>query len=705
MLDDDRFEGAPVAHLRYAALLPLAEARRVVEKYANNGTWRRIPDEWWDAGGRLAHCEGSPCPPAEFYPWVIDLVIKSELDHDLTSLLLRTIDQIILTVEVDPTPQLNQLTQWFTTQASPGHAPMAANLLRHWAPLCRHDGLSSPGIPEALLPMAEWLLMHGAAELRATEPVGASSRPQPEESAKHSELLPALVEAMHEHGRRDLLEVSLRYVLLARVPGCGWSPNRPSGLWPQVEAALEEGASESLATDIVLRIGHRIEPSLDSIWAPLIDPAGYPKASDALLRGLGLGLFDARVAREGWKHAFRQPPPRALPPFQAREALLFAVEQLRYFLPRVREQGRERCPEVAQWTERLAEELFRFFGIAGLMRIPVDALHPLQGLLGWHDDATTAVENVLRKTIDAAPTTKERELSLAILAGPIAAHASLELRLRAVLTTLVPSASPPAAPPPSDLATVRDLLTRFVHHPWLARHHGIPIGELLGGRSIIAFEELDQDDKIRLERDRIVIDPEFHARVLSAPTDPERAVALCALYFVHELIHLPQGIGSFATVQDVRSTGAEMTLMHLDLGADHCACLLVAEAFPTWDLLWLKDVTGRSLTEFPAGRFTTQAARYRKAARLVSIRLDYLARSSGVVARCDIGDGYLFADYGPAGGHLLVLSSSLPMGLVGSARLEPKEADVLWSAADPPGRIDEVDAVLKRALRDMGRPA
>lgn len=126
-------------------------------------------------------------------------------------------------------------------------------------------------------------------------------------------------------------------------------------------------------------------------------------------------------------------------------------------------------------------------------------------------------------------------------------------------------------------------------------------------------------------------------------------MALCVLYFLHELIHLQQGIGELETVQIVRSTGAEMTLMHLDLSADHAACLLTNTAFPRWDLLWLKNLTGRSLSAFPASTFHTQAARHRKAAPLV-----------------------------------------------------PTEANLLWNAADPAVKLDEVDEVLRRALKHDG---
>lgn len=179
-------------------------------------------------------------------------------------------------------------------------------------------------------------------------------------------------------------------------------------------------------------------------------------------------------------------------------------------------------------------------------------------------------------------------------------------------------------------------------------------------------------------------------------------MALCVLYFLHELIHLQQGIGELETVQIVRSTGAEMTLMHLDLSADHAACLLTNTAFPRWDLLWLKNLTGRSLSAFPASTFHTQAARHRKAARLVSIRLDYLGRAMDVVTPADLGGGYLFADFGPAGGHLLVLRSASPLSLVKAAPLVPTEANLLWNAADPAVKLDEVDEVLRRALKHDG---
>ncbi len=89
--------------------------------------------------------------------------------------------------------------------------------------------------------------------------------------------------------------------------------------------------------------------------------------------------------------------------------------------------------------------------------------------------------------------------------------------------------------------------------------------------------------------------------------------------------------------------------------------------------------------------------------RLVSHRLDYLARESKVVPEDKIGDGYVFADYGPAGGRLLVMASGPPTLLIKGVPLSPKDATILVSAADehPPREdvIAQIDAVLMRALR------
>lgn len=687
----------PIAQLRYAALLPAVEAEAIINAHAEDGRWRQHPDEWLDAGRRLAS-RGPARELGAFYRKAAEVLMLAKLDHDLIHMLLETVGALFrhgCTDVVEP------IVEWFVKQASPGHAPICASILNSPSVFSHGDKTVASRLPASMFPMVEWLLMHGAAELRATQ--SGASLSNEVERPKHGNLLPRLPEAVDERGRSDLLEVALRYVLIARTRDCGWS-SREHGLWPQVERALEHNASGSLATDIIQRIGAATTPTDEQIWAPFVVPADFPRARLALLRGLCDGLFDGFIFKRGWEFAFRGPPSPQLPRFHDRAALLGAIEKLQHCVAFLDERAGLHVAHLSAWAEHLFDEYSRFFGLEGFGESSAATVHPFERVVGWHKELTHAVGRSLERALAAAPASASVRLAQDIMTSELADHVHPTLRVKAALAAVAPTKEPATARPPS-LASLQSELVRLLNYPWTNDHHGVPMGELLGTRGAVAFEQLANDEKIRLEDGRIVLAPSYYETTLSTTMDPEQALALCVLYFLHELIHLPQGIGDYATVQIVRSTGAEMTLMHLDLSADHAASMLASTAFPRWDACWLKDLTGRSLTAFPASTFHTQAARYRKAARLVSIRLDSLARSLGSVSTETLGGGYLFADYGPAGGHLLILRSASPLGLIKAVPLPPEEVNVLWSAADPARRLAEVDEVLRRALQYEGAPS
>jgi hypothetical protein len=126
----------------------------------------------------------------------------------------------------------------------------------------------------------------------------------------------------------------------------------------------------------------------------------------------------------------------------------------------------------------------------------------------------------------------------------------------------------------------------------------------------------------------------------------------------------------------------------------------VAVAFPKWRLDWLKDLQGRSLGAFPVSPYNTSAGRARKAQRLVGLRVDYLARTRGSIPKDVFRGGYAFADFGPAGGKILLMVSGPPQAVVKAAGLSPPEAELLSSAADDglDERLGEIDRVLGEKL-------
>lgn len=228
------------------------------------------------------------------------------------------------------------------------------------------------------------------------------------------------------------------------------------------------------------------------------------------------------------------------------------------------------------------------------------------------------------------------------------------------------------------------------------------LGWILGPASEILLTSLDSDDKVRATGHVVAVDDSYFRDMIACEGWTERARQLSALYFLHELVHIAQGIADYENVQRVRSTGAEMTLMHLDLAADHAAALMAARAVPRWDLHDLKELTATPSPLFPASTFHTDAARHRKGARLVSHRLDLMIRRSHAKLAERLRGGYAFADYGPSGGHLLIMMSGPPTMVVKVAPLKATDAGVLMSAADDhPATTDivgQIDAILARAL-------
>jgi hypothetical protein len=154
------------------------------------------------------------------------------------------------------------------------------------------------------------------------------------------------------------------------------------------------------------------------------------------------------------------------------------------------------------------------------------------------------------------------------------------------------------------------LLAQLIGRPWHDLVFGIDVGHALRGATRVELTELQGDDKIVVRDGVVKLDARSVEEMLSQlPMDREAKLALAVVYFVHELVHVAQGIGDKALVSALRSTGGETTLMHVDLGADHAAALAVAGAFPKWRLDWLKDLQGRSLGAFPVSRYNTSAGR------------------------------------------------------------------------------------------------
>ncbi|MBK8942896.1 MAG: hypothetical protein IPM79_36185 [Polyangiaceae bacterium] len=174
-----------------------------------------------------------------------------------------------------------------------------------------------------------------------------------------------------------------------------------------------------------------------------------------------------------------------------------------------------------------------------------------------------------------------------------------------------------------------------------------------------------------------------------------------ACWMVHELIHQrAQTLGVKADAQRLRGTGigGETNLLHADLGADHAAARIVALAFDR-DLLEIKDAQGRSLVGFPAGRHHSVPGWFRKALRLTSLRADVVWRRLHGPEL--LADGYVFVDFGPAGGPIALFRSGPPFGVLHIDSLDGTSATRLHQSvsAEDPTPIEAVDDVLQSVVR------
>lgn len=155
------------------------------------------------------------------------------------------------------------------------------------------------------------------------------------------------------------------------------------------------------------------------------------------------------------------------------------------------------------------------------------------------------------------------------------------------------------------------------------------------------------------------------------------------LYVLHEAIHLPQGLGDKESVRRLRGTGAELTLMHCDLAADHGAACLGAQLVPGWRLRWLKELQGQTLAAFPLGPHHGAGARLRKCRRLAALRLDWQARELGLIAPEDGAGGYCWGEYRSEGGELLLFQSAPLPRIVCGVLVQAEEA-LVFDQAPPP---------------------
>lgn len=674
MLTHDDFGERVEAHLLYALDLPTKLALAVYGQRLRDGSWVQTPTTWANKFGTLAWRstqDGTERDAQNLLAEMVDTIIKTEsVSGAIREVLVALFSIQHLSWEPGTAAAF---AAWFVRLAQPGDAAIAADILER-----TRD--HHPLLEEALLPVAVWLVDHGAAELRAR---------------RRLHLCLWLVPLFLRQSVQDLLLPAVRYVFEneQKVESLGlFEKERDTefmrvfrDLLSAIHWLLDSGvAGPQLVADLTREYGGVAAAQL--IAALAADER--PKLREAAFTALTRTLVPLNIAEIAWARILAEstPPPDETIAFTTREASLAALRGLGAHM------GEDGTAYEAAWTEIFVRELLRF---SEELR-PAD-LALVDRCVGYHRNRHPTIDDAVRKALLAHVTTRDHRNDRAerVLRADGAKSGSLSSALVLIQTGEAVTKKQTAP----FLRRVKEGVESVVRTPVAHRYEELSV-LLARCQEVVFHSELEGELKVRVGDGILHVDETAVAQLLKAGLNEDDAVAVGVLYVVHEVVHICQRIDDKADVARLRSTGAETTLMHVDLGADHVAAIATSAALPALGLSYLKDVVGRSMAAFPTEAHHTTAARSRKAHRLVGARLDFLAREVGVIARD--ADEYAFAEYGPAGGIMILMRSGPPWGLLGSSRLPRSEAELLYTAADLGKEgVRRLDAILRKALESI----
>ena len=654
MLGRNTFGDRLDAFFFYASQQPTVEAHAALSQALQDGDWEKAPEEWLTSALEMASHANSPWTAADVHRRLAEALCSRPVGERPAVHLL--FPKLMAFANLPGGHDLlERLVSWFVAHATAGEAAIAANSLS-WDP---------SATPSALFPMIRWLLENGAAVLRARH---------------HNWMLfPVIASAVLQHDPQRIGLV-LRYCLVHEEPTSTWiGSDQKTLFWSSVEKALENGTTPEHVVDLASMLGTAW--SWNNRFYPFSE-AGFPRARRALLEGLRRNRFPQHLQREAWAAALSWLDPQSdgvasIEPAAAAAGLKVIDEEPWKLMTALTDVPK---PGLAGWTALMVKSIMD----AGFDVKPLEALvasGPDWRVEGVCQGLLAAGDEVTRAFMKEAPANR-------FMAG--------------AAIRLLRTAARKKEKAKGDAAAIEELRAwteqAVINGPWTEPIAGIRLWELLRGAAKLVLTPLDQEDKVRVDGDTIHVEQSVFEGIAAIP-DMERRHALGAMYFLHELVHVEQGIGKKETVLGVRAAGAETLLQHLDLAADDAAARLAAATVPRWSLSWLKGIQGNSLVAYPVGPFHTGASRARKALRLASLRLDHLARERGWPIVANAGDGYLFVDFGPAGGKLLAMMSAAPFKVLACVNLSTAQAELLGSAADE-GRgaagIAAVDSVLEQ---------
>lgn len=583
------------AHLRYAGHRPLPEAWEILRRRLNDGSWKSAPRAWMD---RLQHrWQGAGVEsdaPEELRAALIAQVLHLELAsservvHEvLAALFAGWFKPMLVPADVE------RIVSWFLKQARPGHASLAADVLSAAYDLDVYSPAQG-SIGQAVHPLAEWLILNGAAELR---------------SSRRHILALDVVHAVNSRGAGlEQLIPCIRYILLNEQP-LSWQLDRDRDrnlrLLAAIEHALGAGASESLAVDVVFawRTDQR-ELVLERILHPPIDAEEYPHLRGSLIRALARGRFTGATAVAGWRAAFWcafPEEPLTFTTIDGLEAALKALhEHVLSYLPSRGVQAKVPVERIRRWASFVASEAIRVLGLHDAIKSRGQNPARLEHFV--HRSEPDGILRGIRDAVHAAIVRASAPEPLAL------ARAILEEGPDDPMAIGTAFFAIPAEPKSAVSAAYTELLDRLqqelfnlINQPWSEPAFGISLPKLIGHATRLELADLSDENLVEIAGGVIRVDRRALTSAIDLPWTEEERLAIGSLYFLHEIIHHSQGIHRKPMVDTLHAAAAESTLLHIDLGADHAAVRLLSLAVPRWSLSWLKDLQGALAGELPRG--------------------------------------------------------------------------------------------------------
>jgi len=703
--DLSEFNGDLFSWLLYCTTLSSLEAQSGFKAALLHPNWADNCEHWFALATQLD--PRGDWPTLQWLEVLAEKLLSLKPEHPACRELLPLLSDRMARKFTAAQPLIQKVVAWFVKNADAGEAHVAAEMLNRAADTIGiDDGKRLDTLPRAYLPLVDWLLANGAAELRLRV---------------HHELAFRLVEATLSYGDDNARIVNaLRFAIHHRRIAPAWTWKRPMGAWPAIEIALAAGESEELVSELLEASVKSLESAgAEALFRPLTQTdKSSARSRSAIVRALAAAELPEKMLGEAWPLAFRHSPAEFQVRFASAEILGAAIVCVRNVAHRntqVFGQGTRgagtiesalldnpeagRWSHLEEWAELLVREWIRLRRGTrySLWQQPaIDMLDVLAGSVHlWRGARRALLEFAVGQS---------HALGLSLLQdeNPTLGHSTW-----AAARLLFPIFKPSKADRRSiNLERYRDFLDSFVKHSW----QGQPIAgfnalHLFQGARRVEIDELPNDLKIDVNDGIITLDDQY-MRDLAAKGFSEELRALAALYFLHELVHVGQGAQRMESVRAIRSTGGETTLMHLDLAADWAAVRMASTAVPQWDILWLRDIQTRSICDFPVSPYHGTASKHRKVNRMVGCRLDYIVRKHGFINATELGDGYVFAEYGPNGGKFLVMLSGPPMRLSLAADMSPNDAPVLARSLDtnrdPRENLAAMDklfiAMIRRAL-------